>query len=483
MRAARITHHGVLASVVAGSFLALAAPAAAGVPQTLTHQGRLYDASGKPINNTLQGIPMTFAFYADADPATTTPLWTETHHVPIEDGYFSVTLGDLTPFPADLFNGPVRYIGIRVDKDPEMLPRPPVQSVPYAMVAGDAVGDIHPTSVTVGAQLVIDSGGKWVGSKLGLQGPQGVTGPAGPQGPQGPTGVDGVVGPAGPAGPMGPTGAQGLQGPAGQQGAQGPAGPQGPEGPQGSVGLQGATGPAGQQGLQGVAGPAGATGPQGPAGTAGPQGLQGVAGPAGPQGLQGPQGVQGNQGPQGATGAAGAAGVAGATGPTGAAGAAGAVGPTGPVGPMAMKQGTITFASLSDCTAHGVPNPSTMCCSTAPYCLPADGTFWNVGPQVTVNVNGSQNVLLTATVVLGSGNSGGASDLTLTFCDWTGTGMLFNDAMIEPISVPQNVMAPMTLSRVCTTPAAGARTYSVCASTNNTNWNRAGSMVITASVY
>src|SRR5580704_2651862 len=62
--------------------------AAQGVPQTITHQGRLYDASGKPITTTLA---VQFAIYVDT--MTTTSLWTETDMITFDDGYFSVSLG------------------------------------------------------------------------------------------------------------------------------------------------------------------------------------------------------------------------------------------------------------------------------------------------------------------------------------------------------------------------------------------------------
>ena len=319
-------------AILSGAAFALPAPAgAARGPQTITHQGRLYDASDKPINATLA---VQFALYADT--MTMMPLWSETDMVTFEEGYFSVSIGQATPFPAGLLSGAVLYLGITVGTDPEMSPRPPVQSVPYAMVAGDAIGDINPTSVTINGTTVIDASGKWVGNMAGLQGPQGPQGPQGLQGPQGPAGA------AGPQGPVGPAGAQGATGPAGPQGAAGPAGAQGPAGPVGP------TGPAGPQGLQGVAGPAGVQGPAGAAGAtgaAGPQGSQGVAGPAGPAGAQGNQGVQGVQGP------AGPAGPAGAQGPVGPPGAQGAQGPAGPTGTtgqnvqVVVNSGSITSSA------------------------------------------------------------------------------------------------------------------------------------------
>jgi hypothetical protein len=200
-----------LAGLAGAAALSLAGPASAGVPVTLTQQGRLFDASGAPLG---KQVDIQFAIY-DL-PAASTPLWTETHAVTFEDGYFSVSLGENVPFDKSVFDGSTRYLGITVGNDGEMSPRSPVTSVPYALVAGDAVGDIHPTSVSIsGFGPVIDGKGNWVGAPLppGPEGPAGPVGPAGPPGPQGPQGDPGPVGPQGPQGPVGP---------------QGPAGPQGP---------------------------------------------------------------------------------------------------------------------------------------------------------------------------------------------------------------------------------------------------------------
>src|SRR5690349_17015748 len=105
-----------LSALVSGTLLtgtALAAP-----PQALTHQGRLYDQLDAPIDGTLKVV---VALYDSA--AAATPLWSETHMVTFDDGYFSVALGSATPFPAGLFDGSVRYLGITVGADPEMVPR------------------------------------------------------------------------------------------------------------------------------------------------------------------------------------------------------------------------------------------------------------------------------------------------------------------------------------------------------------------------
>lgn len=258
--------------------------ASAAVPGTITHQGRLYDAAQNPVNGALDVL---FAIYDS--PSATTPLWSEVHTLTFDEGYYAAALGSVVPLGPGLLDGSTRYFGMTVGLDPEMTPRSTIGSVPYAILAGDVTGDIHPSSVSIpGVGTVIDAAGQWVGAPTGLVGPAGADGAPGPQGAQGPQGVAGADGSAGPQGPQGP------QGVAGAVGAAGPAGPQGPIGPQGATGAQG------PQGLQGLQGPQGATGAQGPQGVAGPQGLQGATGP---QGVAGPQGLQG------ATGATGAAGT------------------------------------------------------------------------------------------------------------------------------------------------------------------------------
>ena len=85
-------------------------------------------------------------------------------------------------------------------------------------------------------QMVIDSEGKWVGDKAGLQGDQGVQGPQGDIGQDGPQGLIGDNGPQGPQGDIGPDGPQGLKGDNGSQGPQGNIGPDGPQGLKGDTG-------------------------------------------------------------------------------------------------------------------------------------------------------------------------------------------------------------------------------------------------------
>jgi hypothetical protein len=322
-------------------------------PSTTFYEGHLTDTeTEEPLDG---DYTLTFTFYSGD--YGTVPVWTETHEVDVVAGYVRVELGTVAPIGLNVLRTRDLALEVKVEED-ALWPRLKVGAVPYAMLsryADDAVGDIHPRTVSVGGQQVIDANGRWVGPAIEVD-----PGPEGPQGPQGPRGFDGPIGPQGPVGPQGPIGLTGPQGPQGEVGPQGPIGLQGEVGPQGPIGL---TGP---QGLQGEVGPQGPIGLTGLAcwdldesgwcdpgledlddsgdcdvldcrGAPGPQGVQGEVGPQGPQGLPGeigPQGPIGLTGPQGAPGEVGPQGPPGEVGPIGPIGPIGLQGPQGEVGPQ-----------------------------------------------------------------------------------------------------------------------------------------------------
>jgi hypothetical protein len=205
MRRVIIGRWAAVASLTSLAWVTSAFDARANVPPYLTEQGRLFDASGTPIT---AAVTMEFALYTQGTGGTA--LWSEKQTITPDAGYFSAELGSVTALTSGIFataaaNGQNLYLGVTVGADAEIAPRQPLQSVPYALVADNAVGNITPTSVTIGATPVIDSTGKWVGLPTGLVGP---TGPAGASvtGPAGPAGAS-VTGPTGPAGQAGPAGA------------------------------------------------------------------------------------------------------------------------------------------------------------------------------------------------------------------------------------------------------------------------------------
>jgi hypothetical protein len=193
----------ILASV------ALSGAAWAGtVPARLTEQGRLFRKdNGMPMTGM---VALTFSIYSA--PSGGTAVFQEMFNVTLDEGYFSVQLGSSKPLPSALWDGSPKYIGLKVADDSEMTPREEMDSVPYAIVAQDAVGDIHPSTVTVGGKLIIDTNGRWVGDTTGLQGPKGDPGSPGAKGDPGSPGAKGDPGSPGAKGDPGSPGAKGDPG-------------------------------------------------------------------------------------------------------------------------------------------------------------------------------------------------------------------------------------------------------------------------------
>lgn len=344
--------------LIAALMLLLTAGAALAQPARVLYEGYLTDLAGDPFTGQQS---LTFALYEQVQGGAA--VWEDTYMVNVADGRFEVVLGSgaeaITP---DLFTV-ATWLGITPQGQAEFAPRQPVGDVPTALLARDVLGDIHPSSVSVGGQEVIDDTGRWVGPGDPNGNLEGLrfdtdsdndtwedwieieTGSDPLDGSDQPLDADfnhvadllqGVPGIQGPVGPQGSDGQIGLAGPQGPQGLVGVPGSQGPAGSIGPPGLQGQQGAPGAEGPQGAVGPAGADGAPG---GAGPQGLQGLAGAPGSPGVQGVQGIPGDRGPAGADGAPGAPGAPGSQGPQGIQGiqgiqgVAGAVGSQGPVGP------------------------------------------------------------------------------------------------------------------------------------------------------
>jgi hypothetical protein len=100
----------------------------------LQYQGRLIDpVTGSPV----EGITsITFHLYDAIDAET--PLWSESKELAVSKGFFATLLGDLNPFPAGLFHGEERWLGIAVGEDPEATPRQLLAPAPYALFALEA---------------------------------------------------------------------------------------------------------------------------------------------------------------------------------------------------------------------------------------------------------------------------------------------------------------------------------------------------------
>jgi hypothetical protein len=132
----------LLTSVIA--FLITVPTAQAATSSTLNFQGRLATNTGALVADGSYNIE--FKIYDDALAGTN--LWTENrtgaNTVTVRNGYFSVYLGEVTPFSASIPWDQELWMTMNVEGDGEMSPRFKLTAVPYAFRAGaitDAAGN------------------------------------------------------------------------------------------------------------------------------------------------------------------------------------------------------------------------------------------------------------------------------------------------------------------------------------------------------
>jgi len=114
----------VLIAVIALVCLTAGIVSAATVTQNITYQGKLTNAAGNSLTGTYN---VTFRIY-DASTGGTT-LSTDTRSVTAANGLFTTALAVENPALAD---GRALWLGVKVEKDPEMNPRQEIRPVPYA---------------------------------------------------------------------------------------------------------------------------------------------------------------------------------------------------------------------------------------------------------------------------------------------------------------------------------------------------------------
>ncbi len=116
--------------------LVVAAATTTAAPRLVSYQGMLTDDVGLPLVGSFQ---LTIRIYREAgDPA---PAWVEVHQgVVVDQGIFNLVLGSVdplnNPFPVGLFDDATQpWLGVAVGDDPELTPRMPFTSVPWALHA------------------------------------------------------------------------------------------------------------------------------------------------------------------------------------------------------------------------------------------------------------------------------------------------------------------------------------------------------------
>jgi uncharacterized protein YcbX len=153
MFALRHFRSAMLVALACGSF---GIATAQDVPNLIHFQARLADSLNVPLVG-----PVTITVRLWDDPIVGTELWYETQTVTALDGAVNTMLGGTSSMPLDLFDNGTLWMGIEVETDGEMLPRLPVNSIPFARAAADVPGhDINPNTITINGTPVINAVGQ-----------------------------------------------------------------------------------------------------------------------------------------------------------------------------------------------------------------------------------------------------------------------------------------------------------------------------------
>ncbi|MEX2382100.1 MAG: hypothetical protein WD490_06940, partial [Opitutales bacterium] len=139
------------------------APAAGNPPELLSYQGYLVDADGVPLGTNEAGDPLpanydvVFRIYSASSGGTL--LWAEEQTITVDNGYFSVLLGegavsgsDPRPDLSTVFTGvgaDERFVGVSVrfqagGEFSDILPRLRLLTSPYSFLATQASSLVNP---------------------------------------------------------------------------------------------------------------------------------------------------------------------------------------------------------------------------------------------------------------------------------------------------------------------------------------------------
>jgi len=118
------------------------------VPRLINFEGKLTEKDGTPISGTKT---ITFKIYeSETGPI---PIWVETRNVILENGFYSILLGSVEPFPSSMKFDTKYWLSVQVSGEDEMSPRYEIGAVPYAinadMVDGKDLTEIIPRGVIV----------------------------------------------------------------------------------------------------------------------------------------------------------------------------------------------------------------------------------------------------------------------------------------------------------------------------------------------
>jgi hypothetical protein len=122
--------------LVLAIFLGIAAnPTLSQIPHTMSYQGILTDAAGRPVPDGT--VALTFRLFDVASGGSS--LWVETQQVTVSKGVFSAVLGTVTPLNL-AFDKPY-WLGMTVGQGTELVPRTALSASPYSMNSHSTIAE------------------------------------------------------------------------------------------------------------------------------------------------------------------------------------------------------------------------------------------------------------------------------------------------------------------------------------------------------
>lgn len=108
----------------------------AGVPQLVNYQGRLTNATGKPVDTVKA---MTFEFYDAEEAGALLGSFSETQNIAVTNGVFNLLIGSATVggVPLSVFQGENVYLSVKVEGQ-QLTPRQRIATVGFAAKAAEA---------------------------------------------------------------------------------------------------------------------------------------------------------------------------------------------------------------------------------------------------------------------------------------------------------------------------------------------------------
>jgi hypothetical protein len=149
------------------SAFCLFASTAHAVPAQFTHQGRLLDADGAPLED-----EATITFRVTDSEAGGAALWEDEITVLLTNGFYSAVLGasEDNPLDTDVLSQAPVWLELQLDGETAMFPRSPINAVPYATMATVAEelsgGPVDASQIAVDGTPVVNELGEWVGPAL-----------------------------------------------------------------------------------------------------------------------------------------------------------------------------------------------------------------------------------------------------------------------------------------------------------------------------